>query len=83
MSDAVSAPLPTDMDTDLPPDPALFAAARADVDRLRRDYLLAIETLKKTTHRDEDFRAALGRLDRARSALSAALNILDFSRGDL
>jgi GTP1/Obg family GTP-binding protein len=76
-------PLPTtDVDTDLKLDAALFEAARSDVERLKRDYILALRTLEKTATREEDMRHAVGRLDRARASLAQALNILDFSRGD-
>jgi hypothetical protein len=73
---------PTEMDTELKLDAALFEAARTDVSRLKREYILALRTLEKTAGREEDLRHTLGRLDRARSSLATALSILDFSRGD-
>lgn len=69
-------------DFSINPDPVLHTAAQSDVSRLKNEYVRAVRALERDIPRDDEMRAALGRLDRARAYLCQALTVLDFSRGD-
>lgn len=76
-----SSPVPLP-DVTMHPDIGLWNAAKADAEKLRRDYIDAVRALAHPARGDEEQRSRMARLDRSRAFLAQALTILDMARGD-